>query len=266
MFSLAQTASANIKQVCTPVVNNENTCTSMPGCSIQTARATVTAGSSPVHVGTLTGGALSTSISSALVSICPPATSGTMTSCAPTAQITIGGISYVKDTSLQTNGELIVAVESSGYNLTSLRDAMINSIAASAQQGATGGNCYNATYREDELSKRAVSSWAWPFSRLTKKLDNPSYFKVHKSMHMCNANWFATSNYYNIFWHSDDVTSPSAWLSADYTFHVPPEGDFLCTLIDDLIDAFAIIEPEFAVEDVELEEAINFACGDQPTE
>ena len=49
MFSLAQTASANIKQVCTPVVNNENTCTSMPGCSIQSARATVTAGSSPVH-------------------------------------------------------------------------------------------------------------------------------------------------------------------------------------------------------------------------
>ncbi len=48
--------------------------TSVPGCFPQQAKATVQAGSSPVRVGTLTGIALYTSISSALESICPSVT------------------------------------------------------------------------------------------------------------------------------------------------------------------------------------------------
>ena len=188
-----------------------------------------------------------------------------MTSCSTTEQVTLGGISYIEGDGLRTDGELIVAVESSGYNVSSLLEAMIQSIAATAQQGATGGNCYTANYDAEGVapSTRSTRFFGW-IPRLLRRLDIPLPFIEHKSITLCNTNWFATANYYNMYWHTDDVTSPSAWISADYTFHVPPEGNFLCELIDDLIDMFAIIEPEFAVEDVELEGVINFFCDEDP--
>jgi hypothetical protein len=191
-----------------------------------------------------------------------------MTSCTPTAEVKIGSIDYVASGGLRTNGELIVAVESSGYNLSSLRDALINSIAASAQQGATGNNCYNAIYEVEAFpDKRDLGFLGWPISRFFKRVDIPAPIMEIKSIRMCNTNWFAEANYYNIFWHTDDVTSPSAWINADYKFQASaPGGDFLCKLIDELIDAFVLIEPEFAVEDIELEEAIGFLCGDKPDE
>jgi hypothetical protein len=191
-----------------------------------------------------------------------------MTSCTPTAEVKIGPIDYIDGGDLKKSGELIVAVESSGYNLSSLRDALIDSIAANAQQGATGKNCYNATYFVEPLSdKRDLGFLGWSISRFFKRADRPAPISETKSIRMCSTNWFAAANYYNIFWHTDDVTSPSAWINADYKFQAAiPGGDFLCELIDDLIDAFALIEPEFAVEDIELEEAIGFLCGDKPDE
>lgn len=78
---------------------------------------------------------------------------------------------------------------------------------------------------------------------------------------------FQTANYYNIYWHEDDAYNVSVWISAYYSFHAgtSSEEDFLYGLADGLIDAFAEIEPEFAVEDVELESAIDYQCGESPT-
>jgi hypothetical protein len=44
------------------------------------------------------------------------------------------------------------------------------------------------------------------------------------------------------------------------SFAVAPTGDFLCKLLNEIVNAFAVVEPEFAVKDVELTEEINLLC------
>lgn len=46
-----------------------------------------------------------------------------------------------------------------------------------------------------------------------------------------------------------------------YKFHVT-QGDFLCEFLEVLTDALAVVEPEFAVGEVELGEGIAAICGD----
>ena len=88
--------------------------------------ATVSIGSSPVNVGTLTGTVLYASVSSALESLCPSVTQTTaVTQCSGTA--TIPDIAYPSDDDLATNGELLVTADLSGYNSTQLRDPLIHS-------------------------------------------------------------------------------------------------------------------------------------------
>ena len=140
-------------RVCTRVVNNENACTMIPGCLTSAAVATVQVGSSPVHVGTLTGTALYTSVSSALEKICPTVSQTIgMTAC-QTDPVTINDIDYVDGRSL-AQGELVVRVDSSQYNATSLRDAMIKSAALTAQNSAQGKNCYDVPYTVENLRRR----------------------------------------------------------------------------------------------------------------
>ncbi|KAL8701350.1 MAG: hypothetical protein Q9201_004951 [Fulgogasparrea decipioides] len=121
-------------QVCTPVVKwEEQSCTSLPGCIVQTGAVTVQAGSSPVHVGTLTGSELYNSVSSALEKLCPSATqTDSLTTC-ETDTVRIKNIPYMDGEKAYDDGELVVSVESSQYNLTSLRNAMIKTAALSAQ-------------------------------------------------------------------------------------------------------------------------------------
>ena len=56
--------------------------------------------------------------------------------------------------------------------------------------------------------------------------------------------------------------SPGAtdWIDARWSFHVGPGGDFACELLQELVDAFAVVEPEFAVGDIELGKAVDVLC------
>ncbi len=141
--------------------------TIVPGCFPLQAKATVQAGSSPVHVSTLTGTALYTSISSALESICPSVTQTTGATTCETGTVTIKHIAYVDpvDGTL-AQGELGVQVQSSSYNVTSLRDAMIHAAALTAQNSANGSNCYDATYVLPDKRKRWGSG---PLSSLPRR-------------------------------------------------------------------------------------------------
>ncbi|KAK7724878.1 hypothetical protein SLS57_004149 [Botryosphaeria dothidea] len=154
------TTDTKLCQICTPIVNNADACVSMSHCIPQTAAVTVEAGSSPVHVGTLTGTALYTSVSHALESLCPEATQTiSMTACA-TGAVKIDNVPYVDGGLLARTGELVVRVASSQYNATSLRNAMIRSAALTAQQAAAGKNCYNQTYEVAPLRRRGEESVA----------------------------------------------------------------------------------------------------------
>ncbi|KAK4692767.1 hypothetical protein P7C71_g4504, partial [Lecanoromycetidae sp. Uapishka_2] len=244
-------------QVCTPYAINGADCNVLPNCTPQAAAATVQAGTSPVHVGTLTGSALYTSISSALESLCPPVTGTTAQSCVETDQVTIGDIDYVEEDQLERDGELIVKVATSSYNYTSLRDAMIRSAATTFQYSAAGNNCYNMNYTQFDGKKRDVE-FKFPLIERLGGSDEP----ITADMHVCNAGGFAEVQYYDPYWRDQPKPGASDWIGVELSFQVGPEGQFLCDYIEVLTDALAAIEPEFAVEDVELGEELQAICED----
>lgn len=174
-------------QACTLIggIADTPSCISVSGCVPTQAIAQVQAGSSPVHVGTLTGSALYTSISSALETLCPPVTqTTTSTTCAETGQV-ISGISYVLENELATDGELTVRAEASSYNETSLRDAMIHSAALTAQQASTAAsNCYNQSYSAEDYKRDVFPS---RFNLLGR--DHP--YSEQKEIGFCNSVSFA---------------------------------------------------------------------------
>lgn len=50
------------------------------------------------------------------------------------------------------------------------------------------------------------------------------------------------------------------WLDTEWDFDVALGAGFACDFINGLIDALAVVAPEFAIEDVELGTAFDAAC------
>ena len=262
--TLAVTTDLKSCQVCTRVVNNEDSCSSIKGCTtspsptkpptettapIQSGAAvTVEAGSSPVHLGTLTGKALSTSISSALSKLCPtPSKAGAHTACS-TKSVKIKGIPY-KSGEFLSEGELVVSVESSSYNQSQLRKAMIDTAAHTAVQAANDTNCYDTTYK---------TSPAGGLSRFGRR-DTPVTFSEHKAR-WCNTVGFAGVQYFQPGWRQQRDAGASDWIDARWAFDTGPGGDFECVILEGLVDAFAVLAPEFAIGDIALGEEIRVIC------
>lgn len=217
------------------------------------------AGTSPVHVGTLTGDALYTSVSSALEQICPTAAPTGFTGCTIDT-VTVPDIRYVDGDSLE-EGELTVKVPSSSYNLTTLRDAMIHSAALAAQNSAQGNNCYKQKY-EISVAKRdsSPSPWApssWLPSFLAKR---EGFFPEPEEGTFCNAASFAGVEYWGPW---RDIATPAATdhLYAELGFIVAPGGDFLCDFLDLLLGVLGVVQPEFIVDEIPLAGAIAATCG-----
>ncbi|KAI9850866.1 MAG: hypothetical protein M1838_004935 [Thelocarpon superellum] len=228
------------------------TTTRPPPTSPMSAAVTVQAGSAPVHVGTLTGSALYTSISSALEHLCPSVTQTTSMTACETGSVTIGDIDFSDDGTLG-QGELVVVVDSSAYNVSSLRDAMIHAAALTAQNSAVGNNCYEMEYTVEELRKRGADN-----TTSLEVRDHPH--PVEEKMTVCNVAQFAGVQYFNPYWRLAPQPGASDFIDASWSFQVGPGGDFLCDFLADLTDALLVIEPEFAVEDVELGEEIQAVC------
>ena len=188
-----------ICSVCPPVADDGATCTSLSNCLPQTPTATIQIGSSPVPVGTLTSDALSSAISSAISSLCPPVTqTTTSTTCDETSKVKIPNIAYIDDGTLAKDGELVVQIDSSGYNDTALLHPLAGMAAFSISSSATGGNCYEAEYTVEELkAKRWYSSaldagLGWmPFY----KRDHP--YPVQEKIELCNSGHFASPQIYS---------------------------------------------------------------------
>lgn len=262
------TTNSGLCLICSEVVNNEDACTTIPTptCFPEKAQATVQAGSSPVHVGTLTGEPLYTSISSALESICPSVTqTESMTTCS-TDSVSIGDIDYVESDSLLDDGKLVVKVLASAYNDTGLRDAMIHSAALTANNSAQGSRCYDQSY--EVLVKRSeVEPWSFwtdpmgfKYRSALSKRDRPVPTQEHRNF--CNAACFAGVQYYDKFWRMAENPGSTAYIDASWEFETGPGGDFDCEFLEGLIDALAIVAPEFTVGDVELGEEIGAICAE----
>ena len=200
--------------------------------------ATVQVGKKQQNVGTLNGTALYTSISSALDKICPTAT-GNWASCATTT-VAIKQIVYIADdTTRGEDGELVVSVQSSSYNDTKLRDAMIRSAALTAQTSANKTNCYETKYTECFEGKGGGEC-------------------AEEKITLCNAAGFAGVQYYD-----GAPVSATMWLDALWEFGVYSGGAFDCEVIIETLDTLLVeVAPEFAVEDVALGEDLQAACQD----
>ncbi|KAI4253230.1 MAG: hypothetical protein LQ352_003809 [Teloschistes flavicans] len=246
-------------QICTPYAINEDDCTSIPNCTPQLPSAYVQAGSSPVHVGTLTSTALSSSISSALESLCPSVTQTTeMTRCSEEA-IKIPKIPYKNPgDGLLDHGELEIRVQASQYNATSLRNAMIRSAAMTAMTSATGKNCYTEHYNVEGPVKRH------PIPLLPRWLNldpRDHVSQTQESMDMCRAVSFAGVQYLPQYWReSPDPQNTTMYIDAAWEFQTPKDSTIGCDFIAELIDALAVLAPEFTLADAELGEAIAAAC------
>jgi len=196
--------------------------------------ATVQVGKKQQNVGTLNGTALYTSISSALNKICPTAT-GNWASCSTTT-VAIKQIVYIEgDGTRGEDGELVVSVQSSSYDDTKLRDAMIKSAALTAQTSANSTNCYQTKYilcEKGECGEEKIT--------------------------LCNAAGFAGVQYYD-----GAPVAATMWLDALWEFGVYSGGVFDCEVITETLDAFLVeVAPEFVVEDVALGEDLQAGCQD----
>ncbi|KAF3014011.1 hypothetical protein E8E14_009851 [Neopestalotiopsis sp. 37M] len=248
------TTDTKMCQVCTQVVNNEDSCSSLDNCIKQTGQVTIEAGTSSVHVGTLTGDALYTSVSSALDKICPTPTDSGFASC-KTDTVSIGKIPYVSAEYLAHDGELQVSVESSTYNVTSIRNALIMAAAKAAQQAATDKNCYEQKYLVGPLGKRGWSSWLPGFLQRSD-IQPPQEEKGT----WCNTVGFSGPHYYNPYWKLQENPGATDYMDVHFQFHESSGGDFDCAILEGAAGALAVIAPEFAIGDVGLEEAIGILC------
>ncbi len=224
-------------------------------------RAAVQAGSSPVHVGTLTSTDLYTSISNALTKLCPTVSQTTEMTVYRTDTVTINDIPFSDGGILNTKGGLVVKVDASTYNVTSLRDAMIKSAALTAQNSASGKDCYTAKYEVQGFRKRDSDfSAPWSLGRRWLGLEERDHTHLSQEQDTwCNAASFAGINYFGPYARLQKDLSATDYLDASWDFKVQG-GDFTCEFIKGLVDALTIVTPEFAVEDVELGEAVDAVC------
>lgn len=188
-----------------------------------------------------------------------------MTNCTDQT-VKIEGIWYKDpaDDELNKAGQLEVKVTASQYNATSLRNAMIDSAALTAMQSVTGGNCYTEHYMTSGIArKRSYSDTARAWLGLQER-ESPGADRTQESMTMCQATRFAGVQYLPPYWKEcDDPCKPEhdfMWLDTEWDFKVAPGAAFVCDFINGLIDGLAVIAPEFAVEDIELGEAVDAAC------
>lgn len=161
---------------------------------------------------------------------------------------------------MNKGGELIVKVESSAYNVTSLRDAMINTAALTAQHSSQNQkNCYTASYATGLVKYKRDYIPFWTPARRWLGLGNresAGALEGHESATWCNIASFAGVQYYDRYWRLAPNPGSTDYIDASWSFSTGPGGSFACEFIQDLIDALGVIQPEFVGE------AIGAACAE----
>ncbi|KAI1169510.1 hypothetical protein F4777DRAFT_584850 [Nemania sp. FL0916] len=225
----------DICSICTPNSPYEVTnCVPLPGCSKPTGMVSVEAGTSHIHVGALTAGALYTGVSSALEKLCPTPTSSDLITCDENAKVGIPGVAWIDSESLRTDGELVVQVLGGSYNDSNIRSGLIMSTALAVNESAVGKNCYKASYNVLGF-KRSESPWWVPqmFRR-----DAPH--ETPTQITLCNAIDFVSPRYWSPWWRDAAQAGDGVYdISTLFKFQEPPGGDFLCEVLEQAAAAFA---------------------------
>jgi hypothetical protein len=212
-----------------------------PGPSVSIA-----VGAHSVHVGTLTGAALSTAISHALEEVCPtPTSDGAITACS-TDNAYIPDIPYMPGDAETTNppdyGDLKVTVLSSNYSSPQMLDYLIRLVGATAS-GSSSSNSSCKTDKWLEIQRCHPQDLACEPDE-----------EIHE-ITLCNAaNFAAVTHCTSNLGHADT-------LYALWEFEAHSGGDFICELLIDSVIALGNeIAPELAEFDGIEREELEALC------
>ncbi|KAL9108818.1 MAG: hypothetical protein Q9227_006475 [Pyrenula ochraceoflavens] len=230
-------------KICTPDTQSDSTCNPIPSCTIQKPKAQIQLGSSPVHVGTLTGDKLSSSVSNALTSLCPkPSKAGAHASCA-THTAEIHNIDYVDDDQYFQDGKLEISVDVSSYNDTTLRDTIINTIAYSVMHGANNTkNCRTQNYLDDQPSG---------------KDGGPT---EPKDVTGCDTVSAAGVQWFDKYWRWAEEPGAQDWISAKFEFRKGAAEQMECKELADMVSVVTMMFRQAKIAGMELQDVVEMAC------
>ena len=246
-----------ICSVCTPTTEfGLGKCTSIPNCYPETPSATMQLGSSPVPVGTLTSDQLVSSISSAISALCPIASTG----CDQETKIPIKGIVYVEEDQKYDDGELLVQIDAAAFQQPGdsvVRSALFGMAAHSFGAAAVGSNCHNYSFVVEDLKKRSDDDdFGNNGTALESRADHP--YLVQEEIVLCNANHFASPQYYAQDWRKEANPGPQDYVSVEITFQTGPEGNLICDFIKDFMEFVEVVyTPELLPEEQIADEEIG---------
>lgn len=147
-------------------------------------------------------------------------------------------------------------VKNSQYNITSLRDTLIQPAAMAAQHSTSGKNCHDQEYDIPLKKKR----WWHSLPLVCRHMVQP---RIEHST-FCNYIDFAGAHYYSPYVNVNNVGTATDYIEAEWRFEKGEAAELSCDFISGLIDGLTVVAPEFAVEDVGLGSAIDVICkGDK---
>ncbi|KAF2647992.1 hypothetical protein K491DRAFT_671348 [Lophiostoma macrostomum CBS 122681] len=223
--------------VCTPQYNFEDECTSMPDCNPQTAYATATVNSSPIHYGTLSQDALYTGI-----------------------------IPYTDADVLREDGILSINVGS--YAATTDQLNALLAVAASMvtkSANSSDKSCHIMGYVKPEIKprgllRRAISAGLSPLVARDHPVPEPGHMRVCNGPAVVVASYWAPG-YRTRIGGGNQSPSPDAQFTATIKFTTGADGDFFCELASALAgEILTEVAPELGELDILTAEQIEAAC------
>ena len=232
---------------------------SVPKCT-PGAEVTVQAGSSPVHIGTLTGTALYTSVSSALEKLRPSVTQTKSPTACETGSVVVHDIEYVKRgqprhrrrTGHQSSGEFVQLDHPAGLN-----DQIC--CLDRAEGLRTAKPLLQPDLHNSHEARRTPSVASIRRNKQFFALD--CLEPVQGKGVFCNTAAFAGVGYFSAGWRKAQNPGAEAYIDATWEFQAASGGDFLCDFIEDLEIGLAVVAPEFAAGDLPSMPEVQAFCG-----
>lgn len=141
---------------------------------------------------------------------------------------------------------------------------MIDTVATSIQAAAAGRNCNQTEYTQVEKRWLPASMERWMPSLLRRA----GVGLTEHQTTWCSTVEFSGVNYYNPYWRYQAEAGATNWLYVHLDFVVPPENKIFCEVVEAATPLYAAVAPEFAGEDVAMEEDIQISCDipDEPSD
>jgi hypothetical protein len=137
----------------------------------------------------MTGDVLFTSVSNAVMKMCPtPTSEGAWTSCT-TGTIPVGSAAYLDNGEPEVDGELTIHFTDTQYNTSDYLNLFAQMLAGAANASATGSNC--------KVLDWAYTTWAGKRDINGREIEPPTPIPHKGESTFCNINSFFDTQFYD---------------------------------------------------------------------